>query len=214
MVVAPLSHGLRPFGPSFHVELIVLALISGCIPVELSVNRALGAKTEIYLACTVTSGKGSTLHWVFENTSGVRQIEALLTVRLKTHSNTSGSKHELMTEKMRPGDRETVDVNLGAITCRDLKYIDIVGACNIAPVSCTTKHCAHSHSCYLISPSGIPYAGVTIITSTMHELPSYVEVGIEPALGSLMGCLIPADPKARERVLSSRPWRCGEEPDF
>lgn len=214
MVITPLSRSLRPFGPSIQLILIVLALVSGCIPAELAVNRTLGAKTEIYLACTDSPREGSTLHWVFENTSDVRHFEALLTVRLKSERNIFGARHEITTQRMQPGDRETIDVNLGNETCGDLKYIEIVRACNIAPMSCSTKHCEHSHSCYLVSPSGIPYTGVTIITSTMHELPSYVEVGIEPAAGGLMGCLVPADPDARGRVLSSRPWRCGEEPSL
>lgn len=214
MVVAPLSVGIQPFGPGVLMALTAFALISGCIPAELAINRTLGAKAEIYLACTDSSGEGGTLHWDFENTSSVRNSEALLTVRLKSENDVIGTKHELITQKMRPGDRESIDLDLGAKTCRDLKYIDIVRACNITPMSCSTKHCEHSHSCYLVSPSGIPYTGVTIITSTLHGMPSYLEVGIEPAVGGLMGCLVPADPKIRERVLSSRPWRCGEEPNF
>ena len=214
MVVAPLNFGVRPIGPSILLALVALALISGCIPAELAVNRTLGAKTTIYVACTDSQREGSKLHWDFENTSGVRHFEALLTVRLKSEDDVFGARHELITQKMRPGDREAIDLDLGAKTCRDLKYIDIVRACNIAPMSCSTKHCEHSHSCYLVSPSGIPYTGVTIITSTLHGMPSYLEIGIEPAVGSLMGCLVPADPKIRERVLSSRPWRCGEEPNF
>ena len=214
MVITRLRVGHRPFGRSIQLTLIVPALVSGCIPVELAVNRSVGAKTEMYLACTDSPLEGSTLHWDFENISAVRHFEALLTVRLKSEGNIIGARHELITQRMQPGDRETIDVNLGNEKCRDLKYIEIVRACNIASMSCSTKHCEQSHSCYLVSPSGIPYTGVTIIPSTMHELPSYVEVGIEPALGGLMGCLVPADPEARAHVLSSRPWRCGEEPSL
>ena len=201
-------------GLNVRVILIVLASISGCIPAELAVNKTLGAKTEVYLSCTGSPEEGSTLHWVFENTSGIRKIEPLLTVQLKTRSGIDGVAQEIFAQKMQPGDRATIDLDLGAKTCRELKYIDIVRACNIAPMSCTKEYCEHSHSCYLVSPSGLPYTGVTIITSTLHGQPSYLEVGIDPSLGFLMGCLLPADPKVRERVLSSRPWRCGEQPKF
>lgn len=214
MVIAPLRCRLRAISPSIQLILIVVALMSACTPAELAVNRALGAKAEIYLACTDSPEIGSTLHWTVENTSGARHFEALLNVRLKSRGDIFGARRELISQKVRPGDRETIDVNLGTQTCGDLKYIHIDRACNIAPVSCTTKNCEYSHSCYLVSPGGIPYTGVTVITSTMHEQPSYVEVGIEPAVGSLIGCLVPADTEVRERVLSSRPWRCGEKPSF
>ena len=92
MVITPLSRGLRPFDSSIRLILIVLALVSGCIPAELAVNRTLGAKTEIYLACTDSPREGSTLHWDFENISDVRHFEALLTVRLRAISSEPGTK--------------------------------------------------------------------------------------------------------------------------
>ena len=214
MATAILRSCLCSPGLSVPLALIVLVSVSGCIPAELAVNRSLGAKTEVYLACADSPDGGGTLHWVFENTSGIREIEPLLTVQLKTRSGIHGAEHELIAEEMQPGDRGTVDLDLGAISCRDVKYIDIVRACNTAPMSCTRKTCEHSHSCYLVSPSGLSYTGVTIITSTLHGQLSYLEVGVDSPLGFLMGCLLPADPKVRERVLSSRPWRCGEEPEF
>ena len=203
-----------PLRPTIQTTLVVLALIGGCIPAELAINRTLGAKVEVYLSCTDSSENGSTLHWILENTSGSRHFEPFLMVRVKAQDNIFGAEQELIAEKMKPGDRATIDLSLGAKTCGDLTYIDIFKACNITPWSCKKKHCEYSHSCYLVSPSGIPYTGVTIIMSTLHEQPSYLEVGIEPAVGGLMGCLVPADPEARERVLSSRPWRCGVEPNF
>ena len=210
-----LNYDLHPPIPTIRVALIVVALISGCIPVELATNRALGAKAEIYLACTDSPNNNSVLHWTIENTSGLRKFAPLLTFRVSTRGDPARKdEHEITVTKMSPGDRESVDLRLGVSTCADLTFINIDRACNIAPSYCSERYCKNSRACDLISPSGIPYPGVTIITETLSAESSYLEIGIEPGMGSLMGCLVPADEEARATVLSSRPWRCGEKPTW
>ena len=55
---------------------IVVALMSANIPAELAVNRALGTKAEIYLACTDSPEIGSTLHSVCKLTASGRKRPA------------------------------------------------------------------------------------------------------------------------------------------
>jgi hypothetical protein len=151
-----------------------------CIPLELAVNRAVGAKMEVYLARTNSTDEGCVLQWTAVNASGGRTFEPLLVLHLEGRQGRLLEMHNLSLPKMEPGDKQTLDLQLSATACEELKYIDIVG--------------------------------VTVIIETLHDLPSFVELGIEPAMGSLMGCLVPADEGARAAVLSSRPWRCGAEP--
>jgi hypothetical protein len=183
-----------------------------CIPLELAVNRAVGAKMEVYLARTNSTDEGCVLQWTAVNASGGRTFEPLLVLHLEGRQGRLLEMHNLSLPKMEPGDKQTLDLQLSATACEELKYIDIVQACNIAPSYCNPKTCQYSDSCDLVSTSGLPYGGVTVIIETLHDLPSFVELGIEPAMGSLMGCLVPADEGARAAVLSSRPWRCGAEP--
>jgi hypothetical protein len=167
-----------------------------CIPLELAVNRAVGAKMEVYLARTNSTDEGCVLQWTAVNASGGRTFEPLLVLHLEGRQGRLLEMHNLSLPEMEPGDEQTLDLQLSATACEELKYIDIVQACNIAPSYCNPKTCQYSD----------------VIIETLHDLPSFVELGIEPAMGSLMGCLVPADEGARAAVLSSRPWRCGAEP--
>jgi hypothetical protein len=188
------------------------AMLVACIPVELAINRRIGAKMEVYLTRTDWTDEGCVLRWTAVNASSLRSFEPLLVLDLEGRHGTPLDKHDFTLPKMTPGDRHTLDLHLSAKACEELTYIDIVKACNLAPSFCSPNTCQYSDQCTLVTSSGLPYEGVTIMTKTLHSLPSYVEVGIEPELGSLIACLVPADEEARAKVLSSRPWRCGTEP--
>ena len=197
-------------GRGILAAVIAAATISACISAEVNINKRLGAKMEMYISCTDSADQGSVLQFTSVNVTTFRHFEPLLDVRLKPGT------HELVMQKIGPGERDTASIDLGVRSCRSLQSIEITQACNIAPLSCNRKTCATNHSCLLVTPGGWSYTGLKINLATLHELPSYVEVGLRPPFRDLptplelMGCLAPADPEARERFLSSRPPRCGD----
>ncbi len=203
------SHGIL-------TALIAAATISACMPFEVEVNKRLGAKMEMYISCSDSTDQGSVLRLSSTNATTFRHFEPLLVVGLD-HDVT---EHELVMQKMSPGEQQATSIYLGARTCRDLEYIDIAKACNVAPLSCNRKNCTTNHSCLLVTPGGMSYTGMKINLATLHEMPSYVEVGIRPPFRDiptpleLLGCLVPADQEARARLLSSRPPRCGDAPNW